>query len=259
MPGCGAHPSRRGVVAWLGLLALGANAAEPPSAGASAGPQESSIGPSVPVYAFRLPAPRVLRYDLTRGPFSGTGELEWRPEADRYRARLEGRIAGFSILQWTSEGRIDEAGLAPDRYTDRRRGGGEQAARFDRDEGVVRYSGAAAVQALPRGGQDRLSWMVQMAAIAEARPRPLATGERIALWVTGARSDADLWQFRCTGVDPLPLAAETVRAVHLIREPRERGDTRVDVWLDPQRDHLPVRAWLASGRDGDRLELALRA
>lgn len=212
----------------------------------------------MPVYPFRLPAARILTYDLSRSPFSGTGELEWHHEAERYRARLEGRIAGFSILRWTSEGRIDGAGLAPERYTDRRRGSSEQAARFDRVEGLVRYS-AAAAQPLPTGAQDRLSWMVQIAAIAQARPRPLAAGDRISLWVTGARGDADVWHFRCTGVDSLPIAGRVVKTLHLIREPREVGDTRVDVWLDPERDHLPVRAWLAAGRGDDRLELALQA
>jgi hypothetical protein len=46
-------------------------------------------------------------------------------------------------------------------------------------------------------------------------------------------------------------------ALHFIREPRSTYDTRVDVWLDPQQHHLPVRAALRNG-DGEPLELVLR-
>lgn len=218
--------------------------------------------PPVPLYPVRLPPPRVLAYDLSRGFFTGTGELDWRPSGDRYRARLEGRIAGLNILQWTSEGQLDRSGLAPDRFTDRRRGGRELAARFDRQDGLVRYLGAAPPlqpQPLPPGAQDRLSWMVQIAAVAQARARPLEAGDRISLWVTGARGDAQVWDFQCRGLDTRPVAGRSVKTTHLVREPRDDRHARVDVWLDPERDHLPVKARLGTAQGDDPLELALRA
>ena len=55
----------------------------------------------------------------------------------------------------------------------------------------------------------------------------------------------------------LAMAGDTLATVHLLREPRHPYDTRVEVWLDPARHHLPVRATMGSG-DEDRLELRLR-
>ena len=41
-------------------------------------------------------------------------------------------------------------------------------------------------------------------------------------------------------------------------EPRKPYDTHVEVWLDPARHHLPVRAKLTTAPDGSSLELLLR-
>ncbi len=217
-----------------------------------------SQAPILPVYPTRLPAAQTLMYDLRRGAFSGTGELRWTHDGQHYQARLEGKIAGFQILTWSSEGLIDSAGIAPVRYTDRRRGSAEQAANFLRDQGLVRYSGPAVEFALPRGGQDRLSWMLQIAAIADAQPQAIGIDQKLSIWVSGARGDADVWVFRSLGPQSLTLGDRTISTVKLVREPREPYDTRVEVWLDPARDHLPVQARLGSGRGDDTLELTLK-
>jgi hypothetical protein len=214
--------------------------------------------PEVPVYPTRIPPPALLTYDLRRGMFSGTGALSWRPEGDRYSARLEGRIAGLTVLEWSSEGRFDRAGLAPDRYVDRRRTGSRQAANFQREAGKVSYSGPSIEHPLVPGAQDRLSWMLQIAAIARARPEAIAEAATISMWVSGARGDGDVWTFRSKGVQPLELAGTAVTTVKLQRLPREPYDTRVEVWLDPERGYLPVRARLTSGREDDVLDLVLR-
>ena len=39
------------------------------------------------------------------------------------------------------------------------------------------------------------------------------------------------------------------------REPRRPHDTQAEVWLDPTRHHLPVRARIGNPPDGDMLEL----
>jgi Protein of unknown function (DUF3108) len=219
----------------------------------------ASQAPAVPVYATRLPASQRLAYDLKRGMFSGTGELQWQHDGQRYQAGLDGRVAGIQILTWRSEGRIDSAGLAPARYTDKRRGSSEQAANFLRDKGTVVYSGPSVEHAVPRGGQDRLSWMVQIAAILEARAaQPPVAGEQISIWVSGARGDADVWVFRCLGKQNTQLGGQPVATMAFAREPREPYDTRVEVWLDPARQHLPVVARLGSAQGDDVLELRLR-
>lgn len=250
-----AVPTEDGSTAVTLASAVPGRSADVPVPAIEPGPPRA---PEVPVYPTRIPPPAVLTYDLRRGMFSGTGALSWSPEGDRYSARLEGRIAGLTVLEWSSEGRFDRAGLAPDRYVDRRRTGSRQAANFQREAGKVSYSGPSIEHPLVPGAQDRLSWMLQLAAIARARPGAIAEAATISMWVSGARGDGDVWTFRSKGVQPLELAGGPVNAVKLQRLPREPYDTRVEVWLDPARGYLPVRARLTSGREDDVLDLVLR-
>ena len=75
--------------------------------------------------------------------------------------------------------------------------------------------------------------------------------------MVGARGDASNWSFRSLGKESLTSFGTAVDTVHLLREPRSPYDTRVEVWLDPARHHLPIRATLGTA-DEDRLELRLR-
>ncbi len=211
----------------------------------------------VPVYRTVMPPAMTLNYDMRRGAISGTGELQWRPTASGYEARLQGRLAGFSILTWVSQGAFDDAGIAPLRYTDQRRNKAAVAANFQRQAGKIGFSGSSNEYPLLQGSQDRLSWMIQIAAIASADPKRLAPGARITMYVVGAHGDADAWVFQVSGKEDVETGDTTVQAIKLIREPRKPHDTRVDVWLAPSLHHLPVRARL-SGDGGSALELLLQ-
>jgi len=227
-------------------------------------PAQTSLEPTlvanaaddVPVYRTQMPPAMTLHYDMRRGALSGTGDLEWRPTAKGYQARLEGRVAGFSILTWASQGNFDTAGIAPMRFTDQRRGKSEQAANFQREAGKISYSGPSTEYPLMDGAQDRLSWMIQVAAIAQADPKRVAQGKRVAMFVTGARGDGDVWSFLVQGVEDVSTGSGNLRAIKLLREPRKPHDTRVEVWLAPSLHYLPVRARLSS--DDSALDLQLQ-
>lgn len=235
--------------------------AEPAPMAAASRPDETGE-PAVerlPVYPTRIPGAFRFVYQMSRGLISGRGELALRLTAEGYEAKLEGSVAGFSILEWTSRGAFDEAGFAPLRFTDQRRGRGVQAANFQRANHRIIYSGTKVEAPLPPGAQDRLSWMLQLAAIAQARPERLAEGERITLFVSGARGDADAWSFQVGARTRLETPAGAAQVVPLLREPRKEYDMRAQVWLDPARDYLPVKARLQSSREGgDALELLLQ-
>ena len=218
----------------------------------------------VPVYRTRLPPATLLSYDLRRGPLSGTGELDWRPQGDRYTARLDSKVIGMRVMTLESRGAIDADGIAPLRYTDERRGRGTQAANFRRalgGGGKITYSGPSDEVPLPRGAQDRLTWLVQLAAIAAAEPARVGPGGRVSIFISGARADADVWTFAYVGTQKLSVGERSVTALHLLREPRGANDTRAEVWLDPARHYLPVRARLSNGQGsdaGEAFELMLR-
>ncbi len=243
----------------------------PPATGAAASSPKTAPGAGtpaaaeMPVYRTRLPPPLLLAYDLRRGPLSGSGTLDWQPDGDRYTARLEGKVLGVSVMVLESRGTIDANGIAPVRYTDARRGRGTQAANFRRtvggSGGKITYSGPSDEVPLPRGAQDRLTWMVQLAAVGAADPARVGPGGKVSMFVSGARADADVWTFAHVATEPLAIGERTLSTLHLVREPRGEHDTRAEVWLDPARHYLPVRARLSNGQGsdaGDAFELTLK-
>jgi len=210
----------------------------------------------LPVYATRLPVAGRWRYQLQRGLASGEADLSWIPSADgRYEVRLEGRIAGMTVLDWVSQGAVDAHGLAPERFSIRRRGRDQQAANFQRDAGKITFSGPTHELPLLPGVQDRLGWLLQLGAVIDAAPDRFGRGSRVVLMVVGARGGAEVWAFSVEGADPL----EGRPALKLVREARRPRDTRVDIWLDPARSHLPLRALLTQPEGGPPLELKLDA
>ncbi len=243
----------------------------PPSAASAAAAVSAASAPAVsaqfvasdaegqppPLYSTRMPPPATLRYELRRGRITGSGELFWRPDGERYSLRLQGSVVGLNVLTQESSGTLDAQGLAPQRFTDQRARRPMVAANFEREAGRIRFSGPSTELPWQAGVQDRLSWMVQLAAVAEAEPQRLAEGERIVMQVVGVRADASTWAFRSLGPEVLTLFGDRLETVRLLREPRHPYDTRVEVWLDPARHHLPVRATMGSGED-DPLELRLR-
>jgi len=221
-------------------------------------PVLAPVAGDVPVYHTRMPPPITVRYVISRGPWSGNGELVWECQDTRYHARLEGRVAGFKVITWDSAGQVDDDGIAPLRFTDERRGKSMLVASFQRAASKIVYSGPGTDQPLIPGTQDRLSWMVQIAAIANAEPQRVTTGKRVSMFVSGARGDADVWSFQVVGTENVAIGGRAVPAIKLLREPRKVHDTRVEVWLDPQLHHLPVRARLTSSPDNQTLELVRR-
>jgi hypothetical protein len=198
-----------------------------------------------------------LRYELRHGLLRGTGELAWRPRDDRYELSLDARVDGLALLAQVSSGGFDAAGLAPLRFTDRRLRRAATAANFQRAAGKISYSGAGGEFPLHPGIQDRLSWMVQLAAIVAAEPGLAQPGARVLMHVTGSRGDLGLWVFRCSGPEAVAARGASTAAIKYVREPREAHDVAVQVWLDPQQHALPVRALQTAGPGDAGYELRL--
>jgi hypothetical protein len=249
----------------LAATALAATAAPATAAAAAPTPPPepaqaaaSATEENIPHYRTQLPPAATLRYEMLRGLYRGNGELQWRPSADGYELKLEGRVAGIAVLTQLSRGGFDESGIAPLRFTDRRLRRPLAAANFQREAGKITFSGPQTEYPLHPGSQDRLSWMIQLGAIVAAEPGFGMAGAKVVLFVSGARGDASVWTFRSLGPDAVESRAGSVAAIRFRREPRGPYDTTVEVWLDPQRHHLPVRATFRAGPNDDGLELHLQ-
>lgn len=206
---------------------------------------ELYAGAPPPVWEARLPGDFVAQYRLQRGD-EPARDVTLRFEVGEGRYALQLLAAGSPGPEQTSQGRLEATGLAPERYLDRRRARAAAAANFDPARARITYSGAPRAQPLFPGAQDRLSWIVQLAAVVQADPARWQERARLPIYVTGARGDAQLWVFtvqaRVPQDGPGGLAHELL---HLVREPERPYDLRVQVWLDPARQHLPARLQLS--------------
>ncbi len=253
---------------WMASAAQAQPSPQPvsPAAKATTSPADNvadktAISPA-PAYATRVPPAATLGYGLRSGMLSGRGTLRWQPDAVAgYTLSLEGTVLGIRALSQGSRGALNTQGLAPDLFIDERRGRVAKTAQFDPAAELIRFSNGAPEQRWRVRAQDRLSWMLQLSAIAAANPALMQTGaEPVTLVVVGARGDVDLWAFQVVAVADIRVPDGPVsQALHLRRLPREGHHTQVDVWLDPARHHLPVRMRLAE-KDGDQaFELRLEA
>lgn len=178
-------------------------------------------------------------YRAERGAGVGEAVLRWSVGSTGYELGLQAKVAGRSVLDWLSRGGLSEQGLQPQRMVERQREREVQAVNFQRDKGLISFSGPSRTAPLLPGAQDRLSWVIQLAAISRARGG-LQPGEVLRLQVAGPRGDVDEWRFTVQPVDERLLNGRRVGLTHLLREPQRPYDLRVQLWLAPTMDHLPV-------------------
>ena len=239
---------------------LAASPASDPGAAPGTDLANDSAGANIRVPQYRTDPPpaATLNYDLHRGMAGGRAVLSWQPEDAGYRLSLRASAFGIQAMQWTSEGEWDAQGLAPRRYSESRRGKEQRATNFQREAGKLTFSAQSAELGLPPGIQDRISWMVQLAAIVRAQPELALPGAQIVIPVVGTRGRPEAWIFNVLDPADLELPAGSVpQTVHLLREPSRPFDTRAQVWLDPARQHLPVRMQLLVHATGEGNEFVL--
>ena len=234
-----------------------------PEIASTAAPSEAPAAElAAPLYRTAVPPSAQLRFRVERANRVGSAELNWQVLDDAYEARLDivyegSQRLGLRRVSQVSRGRIDAAGVAPQRHTERRPRAGMLAVNFERDAGEVSFSGPSWRLALAAGAQDGLSWMLQLAAVAQAEPERASAGGEIVLTVVGVRGEARPWRFRFEAVEPLQIGEGIVAASKWVREPGEPYEARIEVWLDPARHHLPMRLRSGAAGTNGALEMVL--
>jgi hypothetical protein len=221
------------------------------TAAAPASPPGSADAP--PLYRAPLPPPFEAGFRLRRGALAGSANWRLAVDGGRYELTLQTRVLGREISHLRSEGQAGAWGLEPTRFVEGRRGRDQRAVNFQRQPGGGRisFSGPAGELPLPPGVQDRLGWLLQLAAIVDADPALRERGAEVSMWVVGPRGDADVWTFVVIGSEPAPDGTGAP-ALALRRDPRRAWDTEVRVWLDSAERHLPLRAaWRTRGPDAE--------
>ena len=179
--------------------------------------------------------------------------LDWHQDGSSYQAMLE--ISAFLLgsRSQTSSGRIGVQGLLPERFVDRARR--ERVTEFDHLAGQVRTGAGDSATAMPDGTQDRLSVFIQLAVRLASLEQPPRMGDSWTLPVAASRA-IEPWTFDWRGTEALELPGGRITSWHLVRQARQPGETRVDIWLAPGLGFLPARLRLQQA-NGDSMDQRL--
>ena len=186
----------------------------------------------------------------------GSGKIGWRADAGRYQVDGEASVLFFTVLNFQSVGAVDEFGVAPELYSEKRFRRPESVTRFDRGSQRILFSASDASFPRADGAQDRASIVWQLAAIGLGDPGRYTPGAAIELFVAGVR-DAEPWVIQVNGQEQTETPAGSTEAWHVVRAPRSGShDQKLDIWLAPQHWWYPVRLRFTE-TNGEYLDMAV--
>lgn len=203
------------------------------------------------------------RVEATQGTlqYHGTSDLAWLTTPRSYRIEqttgVDLLITTLVLQSSTSEGGIDAHGLAPTRYTEKRRNRAMVATNFNRDtaEPNISFSSSSKAFPLADGAQDRASVVFQLAGMlaSQTDANPL---QQFDVLLAGTR-DAQTWRFEDAGTETVTTGLGEVRARRYVREPRaDSYESRIEIWYAQQLNWYPVRIRYTE-RKGDVIDLTL--
>ena len=210
----------------------------------------SALASATSTPTFTWPTATRVSYLLNgnwRGELSGRAEVEWIRLDQRYQVNVVlfagPEFAPVFSRRMTSEGRIAEGGLAPDRYDedtkvmfrDRRR----VSVVFSPDA-VVLANGQQRVR-LP-GVQDTASQFIQFTWMFGSQPERLRVGNSFEIPLALPRS-MNRWTYDGAEEETLYTSFGTLATFHLKprRAVRRPGEWLVEMWFAPELRFLPVR------------------
>lgn len=214
--------------------------------------------------AWAMPSQVSAEYHLTsRGLPIGRVKESFVRSGDTYTihsvSRSEGLLRAVYDEQITlhSNGRVDEGGLRPYAFEERRSRDSRRDvnATFDWERGVMqsRFRGETSEQALPRDTQDRISMMYQFM---HAAPR---TGNLVLAMSNGRK--VEQYTYRLVDEPRISTPLGELETLHFERVTESPRESRAEVWLAKQHHNFPVRIVFDDPR-GLRVEqtiVALRA
>ncbi|MNU50610.1 hypothetical protein D3C71_395810 [compost metagenome] len=189
---------------------------------------------------------------------SGESVSNWRAGDGKYSLLAETKAALFGkILEQRSEGAIDDFGLAPAQFVEKRFRKEAATTTFKRDSKTIVFSEGDDSYPLKGGEQDRNSTVWQLVSIARATPEKFTPGSEWSFFVAGRR-DAEPWTFKVVKQETVATGQGLVEAVHLVKAPPpDKKGQQVDLWLAPSLEWYPVKVTFAD-EDGDYVEQTLQ-
>jgi hypothetical protein len=197
-------------------------------------------------YKLNFPPSAELRYAIQSQQkglaLDGEAVVRWTNSGKQFSVSSETRAMLIGkVLDTRSEGGIDEYGLAPTSFSEKRIRKEAASASFDRASKTISFSTSDAHYDIKGGEQDRSSVIWQLIAIARAAPAKFKPGTEWKFFVVGPR-DADAWTFTVVDQQKLETPTGVLNTVHITRSPpNDSQDQKLDIWLAPSMEWYPAR------------------
>lgn len=225
----------------------------------------TAVAPSAPALAasaaslptFAWPRSTRLRYALKgwfRGEVTGTAQVEWLRDAERYQVHLDVAVgpsfAPLMTRRMSSEGRLGADGLVPQRYEQVTRQiiGRDKRAQLRFDEQGVLLDRGERVPTWP-DVQDTASQFIQMVYLFTTRPALRAAGSRIE-FALALPNRVDRWIYEVGVSEMVQTPAGAFQTFHVVpRRAAAKGDLSAEIWYAPTLQMLPVRIRITQDAD----------
>ncbi|MEX3965647.1 DUF3108 domain-containing protein [Paraburkholderia sp. EG286B] len=207
---------------------------------------------------FSVPPSGELQYDtFYNGVRNQPGTIHWSSDGQRYEMIVRVPLPFVGEFSWTSKGRVDAFGLAPDQYIEKRGHRPSDVTVFNRTDNQIVFTRTPNSLALPDGAQDRFSMVMQLASLVRGDPDAYKPGVTREFYVADNDS-GETWPITTIGDETVSTDHGYVTARHFMRLPRREGDKRrIDVWLTQSLGWLPVRL-VQTEPNGNQFELVWR-
>lgn len=197
-------------------------------------------------YRFKIPPSADLAYSIKAKQsgltIEGDALLQWQAANGKFSAATETRamLVG-KILDARSEGVIDNYGLAPLTFTEKRFRKPQTTVTFNRQTATISFTQSARTYPIKGGEQDRASMIWQLVAVARGAPAKFKAGSEWTFFVAGQR-DAEPWAFKVIKQEKITTPLGDLNALHVSRKPPPGSQgQQLDIWLAPALEWYPVR------------------
>ncbi|MBT2791876.1 DUF3108 domain-containing protein [Paraburkholderia strydomiana] len=225
---------------------------------ASATASAAQAAPAAPGVKFSVPPSGELQYDtFYNGVRNQPGTIHWTSSAQSYEMVVSVPLPFVGTFVYSSHGRIDAFGLAPEQYVEKRGRRVEDVSIFNRADKKIAFTRTPATLPLPDGAQDRFSMIMQLASLVRGDPDAYKPGVTRQFFVVDSDSGEN-WPVETIGDETIRTAQGYLQTRHFKRLPRRQGDQRrIDVWLAPSLGWLPARL-VQTEPNGTQFELVWR-
>jgi len=226
--------------------------------GTASTPAAASAPQASPGVKFSVPPSGELQYDtFYNGVRNQPGTIHWTSNAQSYEMVVSVPLPFVGTFVYSSHGRIDAFGLAPDQYIEKRGRRAEDIAIFNRTDKKIAFTRTPSTLPLPDGAQDRFSMVMQLASLVRGDPGAYKPGVTRQFFVVDNDSGEN-WPVETIGDETIRTAQGFLDTRHFKRLPRHDGDLRrIDVWLAPSLGWLPARI-VQTEPNGTQFELVWR-